>query len=254
MRIEEREQQASEELAERLDALSRPLAERVLGRAIELDGEARRRAEAAADTIGYDDLKEIAAEVGISEPALKRALMEELNTERDHAARPMEKATAPDTVRGGLIVPGTIEEVVERLRRHLEAVQGMERRGGRGTHDVWRARRPRPPDRVDTWTVTQGSGREQLVEIDVATARARRVAWRWFVGLLVIGTLFGNAIGAFVGLGLIALGVATVVGWAKRFVAKARRSINRALAALVEHDAGDRDPPSWIDLWTRSRQ
>ena len=72
---EEREQRASDALAEQLQALARPLADRVLGRAIELDHEAREAAEAAANTIDYATLRDIAAEVGISEDSLKKALL-----------------------------------------------------------------------------------------------------------------------------------------------------------------------------------
>jgi hypothetical protein len=246
----QREAQASEELAEQLDALSRPMADRVLGRAIELDHTARLETEAAAETIDYETLKEIALEVGISENALKRALLEEVNTERDHKARPLERATVPDTVRGGLIVSGVMEAVATRLRDYLESQEGLRDRGGSEIHRVFR-----PPDRssgpqVDTWTVTQSSPDRQLVEVDVDTAGARKRAMRWIVGLVILGMIFGSNLGGLFVLGVFVAGIVSLVGWAKRIARRARRSVNKALGSLVE-DGGEGS--TWLELWERSR-
>jgi hypothetical protein len=247
----QREAHASEQLAEQLDALSRPMADRVLGRAIELDHVARLETDAAAETIDYETLKEIALEVGISEKALKKALLEEFNTERDHKARPLEKATAPDTIRGGLIVDGVMEAVTTRLRDYLESQEGLRDRGGSEIHRMFR-----PPGRssgpqVDTWTVTQARPDKQLVEVDVDTAAARKRAMRWIVGLVILGMVFGSNLGGLFVLGVFVAGIVSVVGWAKRIVRRARRRVNKALGSLVD-DAGGAS--GWLELWERSRR
>lgn len=246
----QREVQASEELAERLDALSRPVADRVLGRAIELDHAAREETEAAAETIDYETLKEIALEVGISESALKKALLEEFNTERDHKARPLERATVPDTIRGGLIVPGVMEAVATRLRDYLESQEGLRDRGGSEVHRVFRSPGRSSSPQVETWTVTQSRPDRQLVEVGVDTAAARKRAFRWIAGLVILGMIFGSNLGGLFVLGVFVAGIVSVVGWAKRIARRARRRVNKALGSLVE--AGEES--TWLELWERSRR
>jgi hypothetical protein len=248
----EREQRASDELAAKLDALSRPLAERVLGRAIELDEAARAEAEAAADSIDYEMLKEVALEVGITEGALKRALLEELDTDKDHNPRPVERLTVPDAVHGGLIVPGKAAEVAERLRTHLASAAGGAGVAGQQRRSIWAAA-PRSAPPVHTRTVAQATSDRQLVEIDVETARSRGRAWRWLIAVLVLGALFGSPLGGLVILGIWVAGMVAVVGWLKRIGRSARRSINRALQAA----AGDRNPQapgSWLDVWEETQR
>jgi hypothetical protein len=244
----EREERAGEELAEQLDALSRPLAERALGRAIELDSEARAAAEAAAETIDYEMLRDVALEVGISEESLKKALLEELNTDKDHDARPVERATVPDTVRGGIIVDGLAEEVTQRLADFLQRVEGLEQRRRHGPAAEWVPTQPRRAWPAQTWTVTQGRNDRQLVEIDLTTAGARKTFWRWVMGIVVLSFLFGTPLGGLVGLGIFVAGVVAVVGWIKRIGRNARRSINRALGAIADEGASE-EPGSWLEMW-----
>lgn len=244
-----REQRAGDELADRLDALSRTLAERVLGRAIELDHQATTEAEAATETMDYDTLREIALEVGISEESLKRALLEELNTEKDHNAGPVERLTAPDAVRGGLIVDGRADEVADRLRSHLSEVEGFQELRHAGPFTAWEAGGRRRQS-AQTWTVTQARNDRQLVEVDIETARARRRGWRWIIAIVILSMLFGNAFGALVMLGIWIAGVVAVVSWIKRISRRARRSINRALGALVDDDAARK----WLDLFEGTRR
>ncbi len=250
---QQREQRAADELAEQLDALSRPLAERVLGRAIELDGEARAQAEAAADTIDYDMLRDVALEVGISEESLKEALLQELDTEKDHDARPVERATVPDTVRGGVIVSGLVEEVAQRLGDYLERVEGLQERRRSGISTEWAPPAPRRAWPAQTWTVTQSRNDRQLVEIDLTTSSARKKFWRWMMALVVISFLFGTPLGGLIGLGIFIAGVVAVVGWIKRLGRKARRSVNRALSAIADDGSHD-EPHSWLEVWERLQQ
>lgn len=250
---QQREQKAADELAEQLDALSRPMAERVLGRAIELDSEARAQAEAAADTIDYDMLRDVALEVGISEESLKKALLEDLNTDKDHDARPVERATVPDTVRGGVIVSGLAEEVAARLADHLERVEGLrQQRSGRISTE-WAPPHTRREWPAQTWTVTQSRNDRQLVEIDLKTAGARKKFWRWMMALVVISFLFGTPLGGLIGLGIFIAGVVAVVGWIKRIGRQARRSVNRALSAVTDDGTSD-EPRNWLEVWERLQQ
>jgi len=249
----EREQRAGEELAEELDALSRPLAERVLGRAIELDSKAEAEAEAAADTIDYDMLRDVALEVGISEESLKKALLEELDTDKDHDPRPVERATVPDTVRGGMIVSGLAEEVAERLGNYLQKAEGLEPRRQQGVSAEWTPREPRRSWPAQTWTVTQNQEDRQLVSIDLATGRARKTFWRWILAMVVISFIFGTPLGGLIGLGIFVAGVVAVVGWIKRLGRKARRSINRALSAVAD-EIGNGEMDSWLDVWEGLRE
>ena len=115
----DREERASEELAAALDALSSPMAERILGRAIQLDA-----ADADKKTFGYDDLRAIAAEVGISEDALRKALLEEVDTDKDRTPDLGERLSVPRAVRGGIIVdgrPDAIQNRLEAIIRRLHA-------------------------------------------------------------------------------------------------------------------------------------
>ncbi len=250
---QQREQRAADEVAEQLDALSRPMAERVLGRAIELDSDARAAAEAAADTIDYDMLRDVALEVGISEEALKKALLEELDTEKDHDARPVERATVPDVVRGGMIVSGFAEEVAQRLRDYLERVEGLEQRRQSGPMSEWAPPRLQDARPAQTWTVTQHRKDRQLVEIDLTTAGARKKFWRWMMTLVVISFIFGTPLGGLIGLGIFIAGVVAVVGWIKRIGRKARHSVNRALSAIADDGTSD-EPNSWLEVWERLQQ
>lgn len=246
----ERERQAADDLAERLDALSRPLAEKVLGRAIELDHEAREEAEAAARTIDYDTLRDVALEVGISEEALKKALLEEFDTEKDHNPRPVEKLTIPDVIRGGAIVPGSGEAVLERLENYMSEVEGLAAQQGSGPWVRWSRSSSQLPRLVETRVVQQARPDRQLIEVDVATTPTRKRGWAWLIAVLVIAALLGSPLGGFVFLGLFVAGVATVASWVKRVARKARRTVNHVLGAFVDDDEVTDD---WLDIWERLR-
>ncbi len=249
----QKEAEASEDLAEKLDALSRPLAERVLGRAIELDASAKAEAEAAAATIDYDTLKDIALEVGISEDSLKKAVLEQLDTEKDPDARPIERITVPDAVRGGLVVPGSAEDVAGRIAAHAER-QGLMAVRRNQNQTIWSAAH-RPE--VETWTVTQNSPDRQLVEVGVKTSEARRKAWRWVVGFLIISALFGQAFAPLIAIGVWFFAVSAIFSWVRRIGRRARKGINQALGSLVEalddDDGKPFDPEDWLAVWERTR-
>ncbi len=254
-----REAAASKELAERLDTLSRPLAERVLGRAIELQHEAQARAAAEADTIEYDELRDIALEVGIPEDALQRALLEELETERDPGATRLERLTAPKHVRGGTVVTGDRGEIEQRLREYLEATGDLELIERRSDGMAWSESRRKPHDRVMASTTTdQRRDDRHLLELDFSTAAGRKRARRLALVAVVLGTIVGGAIGGFAvigGLGIgIAAGVAGAVAWLNRLTKRARRRINGALESAIHDRPADRSTSSsWLDVWESQR-
>jgi hypothetical protein len=251
-----REAAAEEELAAKLDTLSRPLAERILGRAIELQHEAENAEAAKADRIDYEDLKAIALEVGIPEDALKRALREELETERDQGASTVEKLTAPKHVRGGTVVEGDRSVIEQRLRDYLERVEGLELDGERRSQLAWAERHPRSgrKDRVmESITTDQEKKDRHLVELDFNTLAGRKRARRLALLAVILGTIFGGAIGGLAIFGGIMVGItAGVVGavsWMRRLARKARGQINGALEAAA-NDGGRTDGVrSWLDIW-----
>lgn len=219
----DREEQASEELAAALDALSSPMAERILGRAIELDS-ARKEKE----TFTYEELQAIATEVGISEKALKRALLEEVDTDKDLNPDIGERITIPSTVRGGIIVKGgetAIRERLEQVMRRLHAAQ----------YEV----------------VTQRDRDRTLVEIASRTGTAGRRALIFIALLFVFGPVLAQAVASVIFLALAVAAAVGVISWVKRLGRRVRRSINAALNSLLDDDG---EPDSWLDVWERSRR
>ena len=251
----QREQIASDELAERLERLTTPMADRILGRAVALDHELQEEAEKAASTMDYETLKNIALEVGISEEALKKAILEEFDTEKDRNPTPLEKATVPDAVRGGLIVASPFDEMLEKIQQSLGIeLHPSQRPDGTIVIDLNNAktamRRGGPAATVRTWSVPQRDRDRHLVEVDVDTKRDRKRAWRWIIGLLILGSIFGSNIGGLFLFGIWIVGMVTAVSWMNRIRRKAARFINRLLNDIVGGDSGD--TPEWLDLWERS--
>ena len=219
----EREEQASEELAAALDAVSSPMAERILGRAIELDA-----VDAATQTFGYEELRKIAAEVGISEEALRKALLEEIDTDKDLKPTVGERISVPRTVRGGIIVEGRPEAVRERLEdviRRLHAAQ-------------YEVVAQRNPDR-------------SLVEITRKTGNLGRRALIFMALFFVFGPVLAQAVASALFLVLAIAAAVGVFAWVKRLGRRIRRSINTALNGLLDEPG---EPDSWLDVWERSRR
>jgi hypothetical protein len=219
----DREARASEELAAALDAVSSPMAERILGRAIELDAAGTNK-----ETFDYAELRTIADEVGISETALRKALLEEVDTDKDLNPDVVERITIPRTVRGGILVEGRQEAIRQRLEdtmRRLHAAQ----------YEVIPQRQPE----------------RSLVEITSRTGNLGRRALVFMALLFILGPVLAQAIASAL---FLALAVAAAVGvftWIKRLGRRIRRSVNTALNSLLE---GDGEPGSWLDVWERSRR
>jgi hypothetical protein len=246
-----RREEVGDELADRLDALTLPLAQSVLGRAVELDAEETAAAEAAAETMDYETLREVALEAGISEKALKRALLEELDTETDHNATPVQRVTAPDTVRGGLFVSGALDDVIAKIEQHLDSISPPHRHPQAkdpNTRFVVTAN----GQPVEVRTITQANPNRQLIQIDVDTKSKRVKAWQVLIGGFILFALFGSWIGPLLFFGVLIAGIAGMVSFVKRIVRSARRTVNKALSAV----SGDEVPPAadWLELWERSQR
>lgn len=252
-----REAAASKELAERLDTLSRPLAERILGRAIEIQHEAQSRADSEAASIGYEELRDIALEVGIPEDALERALLEELETERDPGATRLERLTTPKHIRGGTVVAGDRSEVERRLREYLEATGGLELIEQRTDGLTWGESRQREQRVLASHTTDQRREDRHLLELDFNTAAGRKKARRLALVAIILGTIFGGAIGGLAivgGIGVgIAAGVAGAVAWMRRIGRAARRRINGALEAAANDQPPRTHDRTWLDVWESQR-
>lgn len=254
---QQREQKASEELAERLEALTTPMADRILGRAVALDAAARDEAEKAASTIDYETLRDIALEVGISEKALKKAILEEFDTEKDRNPTPLERATVPDSVRGGLLLDSSLEQILGKVQDAL-GLTGLETtRGPDGAVLVQlrdaakRLGMPRQNVAVRTWSVPQGARNRHLVEVDVNTKDQRNRAWRWIIGALILFSLLASNLGGLIFMGIWIAGIASAFGWMKRIRRRAGRFINGMLNDLMDGDPSTN--PQWLDLWERSK-
>jgi hypothetical protein len=246
-----REEVASEELADRLDTLSRPLAERVLGRAIEIQHEDDAEQRAAIDRITYQDLREIALEVGIPEDALRRALLEQLETERDPDATRVERLTTPKVIRGGTVVRGDRADIQRRIRRYLERIEGMRLEGETSDRSIWSQRHP--GDRVmESITTDQDDEERHLLELNFDTRSGRKKARRLAIAAVVLGMIFGGVVGGLAIFGGmlvgIAAGVVGAVSWLRRLARKARAKVNGALAATLD-DRERSTVKTWLDLW-----
>ena len=219
----DREERASEELAAALDALSSPMAERILGRAIELDA-----ADADKKTFGYDDLRAIAAEVGISEDALRKALLEEVDTDKDRTPDLGKRLSVPRAVRGGIIVdgrPDAIQNRLEAIIRRLHAAQ----------YEV----------------VPQRDSDRSLVEITHKTGNLGRRALIFMALFFVFGPVLAQVVASALFLVLALAAALGIFAWVKRLGRRVRRSVNSALNMLLDEGG---EPDSWLDVWERSRR
>ncbi len=233
----QRQERAAEELMDSLDAVSAPMAERILGRAIEAESERRARTE---DVFDYEELVKIAGEVGVSEEALRQALLEEFDTDLDRNPSLTERLTVPDEVRGGVIVDRSEVDVEEAMKRVEERIQ---RRMNRRIDAVVEA-------------VQQRDGRRTLVEVKSSTRPNRRRAIWLIVLLIFFGPLLARLLASVLIVGIAGLAIAGVVGFMKRIGRRFRHAVNEGLASLVEDPGrdGSIEARDWLEVWERSRQ
>ena len=189
-------------VASRLDALSMPLAERVIRRAIELDDRLER------DRISRDALNQIAAELGIGASVVQRALVEELAADTPRSSTLRQRLLAPDQVSKRTVVDGNPRQVALAVDRWMTRHEGMRPRArdrfgttyekdpniftslrmglklGRGTGSL----RDLGSVTVRQTDVAEGV---QLVELEADTAIVSKVAAGVGGGLAVAGLVAG---------------------------------------------------------------
>ncbi len=243
---------------DRLDALSRPLAERVLQRAIELHS----RDQLGPEKLSRSQLDQIASELGIDPKYISAALVSELETTADLPGRSLrERVFAPDRITGGQVILGDPATVEKAIINWLRSAEGFRPRAKTGTGYTW--------ERDDHWatkmrlslgdkqgtgslrglkTITHrhtdtGDGRH-LVELDADTRVVSWTAAGIAGGATVLGVI-GGTVAALAGSGsdvadflMVSLPTATVGISAGLITAKAwsssiRRGLDRALDGIA---------------------
>lgn len=240
-----------DDLAGRLDRLSRVDAERVLERAIRLQTQRQREAFTS------EQIKRIAAELGVDSALVDRAMREQMTEP------PAERSGifGPDRLVDRVTVRGSAVEVDESILGWLEREEGLRPMARIDGGIRWE------PDRH--WTTstrlafgsqstkalrgmpevvhrrTQLAGEEQLVELEVETGRIRATALGLGAGLGIAGigggvaTAFGvsggNDLAQFAA---VAVPMLAVAGGAALITARAwansiRRGISRALYGIA---------------------
>lgn len=250
-----------EDLARRLDSLSRADAERVLERALRIQAQKH-----SSEQFTPEQIRRIASELGVDGAAVDRALREELAD----SPGPEEKGwLLPRRLQERRLVSGTQEEVEDRLYGWMEIEEGLrpvarlpdgglrwepDRHWTTSTRlafgsDATKALRGMPEVRQ---RVTSLSPDEQLVELDVATGRIKATALGVGSGLAVAGVAGGIATAATMVPGsdlaqfalvagpTLAVAGATTFAIAKGWVEAIRRGMVRALEGVAHPDLHER--------------
>ncbi len=243
---------------DRLDALSRPLAERVLQRAIALHHDDLHR----PDRISRTTLEEIASELGVAPEYVRRALAEELEPNYDAPKSLRERILAPDRVTGGRVVQLSPDDAKasivawmggqEGLRPRARVAEGVKwekdshwstsLRLGLGGSEATGALRNLPSV---THRQTAVSPTDQLIEIDADTRIISQVAAGVGGGLAGAGLVGGIVTAAAMAGGsdvaqflgpfapALVLGISTGLIIAKSWLTAVRRGIDRALDGIA---------------------
>ncbi len=247
-------------VADRLDALSMPLAERVIRRAIELDD------RFAVERMSRETLDRIAAELGIPAAAVQRALVEELAADTPRPLSVRERLLAPDQVSARVIVEGEPRQVALAVDRWMTRHEGMRPRA----RDRFGTKYEKDPNlftalrmglkmgkgtgslrNLGSVTVRQTDvgGDAQLVELEADTSIVSKVAAGVGSGLGVLGILAGIFAAAQPGdpdvvqfllpaLPALIVGAVAAVSIAKGWIHSIRTGVERAIDGI-------RSPSLW---------
>lgn len=272
---------AEDQLADRLDRLSVPLAENVIRRAIDMHHD-----ETFDDSIDWAAVEQIGAELGIDVATVRKALLDELETERDDVRGLWDRLFAPDRVSGGIVAEADADVVADRLDEWMREHEGLEAAGRHGGTIRWEPTRSvfallktlgmtgrttgvlRSADRVVSRQTDVVDG-HQLIEISANTKDIRSralavVSLFVFVGLVVgtnlaAGSAFIPALVKFFAgfVPSVAVGFWAAMRTARAQLSKIKRGINRALDGIVHlttlkrragrnHRHSER--PRWFDI------
>ena len=254
---------AEAHLADRLDRLSVPLAENVLQRAIDLHQD---QVFDVDNSIGWDQLEKVGAELGIDQDTLRQALLAELETEKDPPKRlgTFQRLVGVETISGGIVAEADRERVIGQLDKWMRNVEAMTPVKRDGATIVWEPAGSKAAalrrfgalfagaESGDlremgsvTTRVTEVKDGDHLIEIIVDTEQVLDQAKGTAIGLTIFGLILGTAIGIAVG-GLsilVGLLLGTILGaaagaygaWhtATFWTKKIRSGINKALDGIV---------------------
>jgi hypothetical protein len=197
---------SNDDLADRLDRLGMPVAERVLRRAIELQDESASQ----KDQISLAALQQVAAELGIEPEQVRRALAEELTAASEPISGLLGKVLAPASLSQRRVIEGSAEQVEAAVRTWMIDQEGLRLRLRSGTRTSWE-KEGNPAIRIrQGLKMTRGSGAlrsvpevvsqhsriddgSQVVELKVDTAVVNRTAVGVGSGLGAAGVAAGVA-------------------------------------------------------------
>lgn len=255
------------------------MAENVLARAIELHHE-ELDPDPAAESVSYAQLASIAAEIGIDGDLLRRALVEQLETEHDDGSSLVDLVLGPGVITGGMVAEGSREEVAAQLDEWMRELESMYPTRQAGETTTWEPTKGdarlglalayASQDRL-TSRQTEVSDGDQLVEIEVDMSASRRnwaLMGAFFAAIGAVAGGFTAANEAFapgiveflipfgVGSGL---GLAGASVGARMTASMVRRRVNKALDGIVHLTTFGRrgrgrderthgDNPAWRDI------
>ena len=148
--VSPREAAAGSELAAKLDALSRPLAERILGRAIELQHEDQAAEEAASRPHRLRGLEGDRSRSRDPRGCARTCASARSSRPNAITVRPASRSsTAPKHVRGGIWSTAIAPRSQRRLREYLEAHRGPRARQPAAKRQLAWAERAAPQRRTD---------------------------------------------------------------------------------------------------------
>ena len=243
--------------------MSKPLADRVIRRAIELHSEQRD----GPATMSRESIDQIATELGVDPRFVDRAIAEELQTTSSGSLTPMERLFAPNSIRGGTVVNASADTVQRDIVVWLTAQEGLRPRArSRGgieweRDDHWSTKlslglgsdgtkKLRAMRRV-THHQTEVGEDAHLVELEVDSSIISKVAIGLVAGFSGLGILNGSFLAAGIGDtgaladvvqflagfgGTAAIGLASGMITARVWASSVRDGLERALNGIANPD------------------
>lgn len=243
--------------------MSKPLAERVIRRAIELHAEH----EEGPATMSRESIDQVARELGVDPRFVDEAIAEELQATTSGPLTPMERLFAPYSMRGGTVVNAPADTVQRDIVAWLTAQEGLRPRARSRGGIEW--------ERDDHWSTklslglgsdgtkklramrrvihhqTEVGENAHLVELEVDSSIISKVAIGLVAGFGGLGVLSGGFLAAGIGDtsaiadvmqflagfgGTAAIGLASGLITARVWAASVRDGLERALNGIAHPD------------------